>query len=441
MEQGIQARDKVLEALLEASDVPVPESLVEAEVHSHLESEDRLEDHEHGAEVGESARKGLQTQFLLDAIVEQEKVSVAQPELIEYLVMNAAQYGMEPDEFAKAVEEAGQVPAMVGEVARRKALALVLEKATVTDASGRPVDLEALRRQPRQPRAAGASRSCEQDPPGRRGRTRPTTSPSPRRTAVGEPRHAGGEHGPKRGRPGSGAALGSPKDQAPTRHQQLDVGDSVTQDIQMADGPGALASTTTSTSGCSRSGSSSSAPRSATRTPTRSARSCCCSSAEDPETDIYLYINSPGGSVDAGMAIYDTMQYIPNDVATVGMGLAASMGQFLLCAGAKGKRYAAAARADHDAPALRRHRRHGLATSRSRPSRSLHIKKAAGRADRRAHRPDRRADRARTPTATAGSPPSRPWSTASSTTWSRRRPGRRRRRHERLSAPAHETST
>jgi ATP-dependent Clp protease protease subunit len=63
-------------------------------------------------------------------------------------------------------------------------------------------------------------------------------------------------------------------------------------------------------------------------------------SAEDPERDIWLYINSPGGSVDAGMAIYDTMQYIPNDVATMGMGLAASMGQFLLCAGAAGKRYA-----------------------------------------------------------------------------------------------------
>ena len=63
-------------------------------------------------------------------------------------------------------------------------------------------------------------------------------------------------------------------------------------------------------------------------------------SAEDPEADIFLHINSPGGSVDAGMAIYDTMNYIPNDVATVGMGLAASMGQFLLCAGTKGKRYA-----------------------------------------------------------------------------------------------------
>ena len=63
-------------------------------------------------------------------------------------------------------------------------------------------------------------------------------------------------------------------------------------------------------------------------------------SAEDPEKDIYLYINSPGGSVTAGMAIYDTMEFIPNDVVTVATGLAASMGQFLLSSGTKGKRYA-----------------------------------------------------------------------------------------------------
>ncbi|MDR1851506.1 MAG: ATP-dependent Clp protease proteolytic subunit [Propionibacteriaceae bacterium] len=62
--------------------------------------------------------------------------------------------------------------------------------------------------------------------------------------------------------------------------------------------------------------------------------------SEDPERDIYLYINSPGGSIDSGMAIYDTMQWISNDVATVAIGLAASMGQFLLSAGTPGKRYA-----------------------------------------------------------------------------------------------------
>jgi len=62
--------------------------------------------------------------------------------------------------------------------------------------------------------------------------------------------------------------------------------------------------------------------------------------SEDPKRDISLYINSPGGSVSAGLAIYDVMQYVPNDIATYAMGMAASMGQFLLCAGTRGKRYA-----------------------------------------------------------------------------------------------------
>ena len=62
--------------------------------------------------------------------------------------------------------------------------------------------------------------------------------------------------------------------------------------------------------------------------------------SEDPDKDVFLYINSPGGSVSAGMAIYDTMQYISCDVGTICLGMAASMGQFLLCAGTPGKRYA-----------------------------------------------------------------------------------------------------
>jgi ATP-dependent Clp protease protease subunit len=61
--------------------------------------------------------------------------------------------------------------------------------------------------------------------------------------------------------------------------------------------------------------------------------------AEDSTKDIFLYINSPGGSITAGMAIYDTMQYVPNDIVTVGIGMCASMGQFLLSSGTKGKRY------------------------------------------------------------------------------------------------------
>ena len=81
-------------------------------------------------------------------------------------------------------------------------------------------------------------------------------------------------------------------------------------------------------------------------------------SAEDPRRDISLYINSPGGSVSAGLAIYDTMRLIPNDVSTLAMGLAGSMGQFLLCAGTRGQAVQPAARPGADAPGLGRLRRH-----------------------------------------------------------------------------------
>ncbi|MEP6855547.1 MAG: trigger factor, partial [Pedococcus sp.] len=93
-EQGVQARDKLLEHLLETIDIPIPDAIVEAEVNSHLEGEDRLDDAEHRAEVDESTRKALKAQFLLDAIAEKTEVKVEQPELIEYLVMSAQQYGM-----------------------------------------------------------------------------------------------------------------------------------------------------------------------------------------------------------------------------------------------------------------------------------------------------------------------------------------------------------
>ena len=147
-EQGVQARDRVLEQLLETIDIPVPDSIVEAEVHAHLEGESRLEDAEHRAEVEESTRKALKAQFLLDAIAEQEEISVEQPELIEYLVMSAQQYGMDPNQFAQAIDQQGQVPAMVAEVARRKALAAVLEKVTIVDTDGNPVDLNELNERP-----------------------------------------------------------------------------------------------------------------------------------------------------------------------------------------------------------------------------------------------------------------------------------------------------
>jgi trigger factor len=143
-EQGVQARDKVLDQMLELTEIPLPDNLVEQEVHDHLEKEGRLEDDEHRAEVQESTRKAMKTQFLLDALVAEHNVQVDQGELIEYLMMTAQQYGMNPNEFAQQIDSQGQVPAMVTEVGRRKALASVLEGATVTDTEGNPVDLNEL---------------------------------------------------------------------------------------------------------------------------------------------------------------------------------------------------------------------------------------------------------------------------------------------------------
>ena len=143
LQQGVEARDKLLEHLLEAVEIPVPESLIEAEVEDHLAREGRSDDDEHRSEVDESTRKGLRTQLLLDQIAETREVQVSQAELIEYLIMTAQQSGIDPSQLAQAMDDQNQVAAMAGEVARRKALASVLELITVNDASGNKVDLSA----------------------------------------------------------------------------------------------------------------------------------------------------------------------------------------------------------------------------------------------------------------------------------------------------------
>lgn len=143
-EQGLQARERLIEHLTETVEVAVPENIVDDEVHRHLENENRLEDDEHRAEVEEETRKGLRLQLLLDAIAEKVQVSVGQNDLLQFLVQSAQQYGMDPNEFIRMVDQSGQIPSMVGEVARRKALASVLEKATIKDASGNAIDLNAL---------------------------------------------------------------------------------------------------------------------------------------------------------------------------------------------------------------------------------------------------------------------------------------------------------
>ncbi|KAA0960629.1 trigger factor [Microbacterium sp. ANT_H45B] len=139
--QGSAARDKLVETLLEQIDIPVPPKLIEDEVHNHLEGESRLEDDVHRAEVTEASEKQFRTQVLLDTIAEQADVQVSQEELSQYLIQSASQYGMAPQEFVEALQSSNQLPALVGEVARNKALAIALGKVKVVDTNGKPVDL------------------------------------------------------------------------------------------------------------------------------------------------------------------------------------------------------------------------------------------------------------------------------------------------------------
>ena len=96
---------------------------------------------EHRAEVRANTEASFKNEIILDAVAEKEEVGVNQNELIDYIVSSASQYGMDPNQFAQLIDQSGQVPMMVGEVRRRKALAKVLELATVTDTTGAAVDL------------------------------------------------------------------------------------------------------------------------------------------------------------------------------------------------------------------------------------------------------------------------------------------------------------
>ncbi|NUL08621.1 trigger factor [Streptomyces lunaelactis] len=158
-DQATQAQERVLDELLKLAEVPIPEKLLEDEVKTRKHN---LEHHQLGqmgldiekyleiqgktveefdAETTEQAVKGIKTQFILDELVTKEKLNVNQEELTEHLMRRAATSGMSPDEFAKAVVEGGQVPMLVGEVARGKALAVVVEAVKVTDTNGEVVDL------------------------------------------------------------------------------------------------------------------------------------------------------------------------------------------------------------------------------------------------------------------------------------------------------------
>ncbi len=148
MEQGAEARDALLKHLLDKVEIQVPEQLVKDEVHDHLEKENRLEDETHRTEVTEEITRSVRADFLLDSIVKAEEVQVSEAELTEYLIRTAARYGMSPDQFAQQLSQAGQIAALMAEVSRTKALATVLERVKIKDASGRAIDLSKLNPKP-----------------------------------------------------------------------------------------------------------------------------------------------------------------------------------------------------------------------------------------------------------------------------------------------------
>jgi trigger factor len=146
VEQGVEARDKVLDKLVELIEVPVPDSVVEEQLEAHFKEgsghgEGEHDTEEHREEVKANTARAFQNEIILDAIAEKEEVNVSQNELIDYIVSTASQYGMDPNQFAQIIDQSGQVPMMVSEVRRRKALAVVLGQAEVTDSEGNKVDL------------------------------------------------------------------------------------------------------------------------------------------------------------------------------------------------------------------------------------------------------------------------------------------------------------
>ncbi|HWA68047.1 MAG TPA: trigger factor [Mycobacteriales bacterium] len=161
--QGVQAREKVLETLLEKVDVPVPQHVLGDEVSYRLQELDSQlqaagitkEDYAKAedttaeaidADIEANAGKAIRSQFILDAIAKTEEVSVDESDLTEEIVRRAARSGMRADAYAQQVVNAGALGSLMSDILRGKALALVMERAKITDASGRPVDLELLGR-------------------------------------------------------------------------------------------------------------------------------------------------------------------------------------------------------------------------------------------------------------------------------------------------------
>ena len=161
MERGQEARNKVHDKLLDMIDFPVPDGIIEAELAEHFGDDHGAEDHRQ--ETERNARRNLKGQFIFDKIADAEEISVGEAELSQWLMMQAPQYGMSPDQFAKALVEAGQVPTAVAEIRRGKALGVVLESAIIMDSNGEPVDMKEIDRELRERAGLGADDESEVD--------------------------------------------------------------------------------------------------------------------------------------------------------------------------------------------------------------------------------------------------------------------------------------
>jgi trigger factor len=143
LSQAVTARDRTLDKLLEeAGEIPLPEGVIAAQVQEHFT--DGHGDDDHRTEFERDLRRTLTSQFVLDELVRAEELQVSQEELTGYILERAAQAGIDPNQLAQQYVQSGNLPALMAEVARGKALALVVEKAEVVDSSGRPVDLDRL---------------------------------------------------------------------------------------------------------------------------------------------------------------------------------------------------------------------------------------------------------------------------------------------------------
>jgi trigger factor len=385
--QGAQARDRAVEALVDRVDMPLPEAVVEHEIEHRSETLaaelDRagltMQAYLEGRgityadlekETADGARRSVKAQFILDKMAEQEGIGVSEQEIGQFISQLAYQQRVPPEQLAKQITSSGQAGAVVSDILRSKAADLLARRADVKDASGRKVAIGADdagdTAEPADEGGAEESAPAGEAPKakaGRRaGRGRPKSDLASRQSLRLErtSRHRG------LARPhGRLMSLSESDRQVDWRDRSCRAAGSPTRALRATDQTKAGGTATMWPKDESPAGILARAQEApllplgdqlfqrllrhriiflGQQVDDEIANRICAEivllAAEDPKRDISIYINSPGGSVSAGLAIYDVMQYVPNDIATYAMGLAASMGQFLLCAGAQGKRYA-----------------------------------------------------------------------------------------------------